>query len=146
MSKYHQGRYKPLNPQKYAGDVKNIIYRSGWEYQLMQKFDTLDSVLTWNSEGLVIPYRSPLDGKIHRYFPDFLIKVKDQKGLIKTWLLEVKPHAQTHLRSTNRNTRKFLNEVATYSTNMAKWAAAEEFCKDQGWEFQVITEKHHSFI
>lgn len=146
MGHYLQGRFKPINPKKYAGDVNNIIFRSGWEFQLMTKFDTLDSVLTWNSEGLVIPYRSPLDGRVHRYFPDFLIKVKDRAGVVKTWLLEVKPHAQTQLRETNRNTRKFLVEAATYAVNQAKWKAADEFCKDQGWTFQVITEKHHSFL
>lgn len=146
MKKYYQGRYKPENPKKYAGDVNEIIYRSGWELQLMTKFDRSDSVILWNSEGLVVPYRSPLDGEMHRYFPDFLIKVKDRGGKVKTWLIEVKPHGQTQLRSTNRNTRKFLHEAATFAVNQAKWAAAEEFCKDQGWTFQVITEKNHLFL
>jgi hypothetical protein len=112
----------------------------------MKQFDTSESVVLWNSEGIVVPYRSPLDGEVHRYFPDFLIKVKDRGGVVKTWMIEVKPHGQTQLRGTKRNTRKFLSEVATFAVNQAKWAAADEFCKDQGWTFQVITEKHHSFL
>ena len=145
MKKYYQGRYTPENPKKYAGNVNQIIYRSGWELQVMVKFDRTDSVILWNSEGLAIPYRSPLDGEVHRYFPDFLIKVREKSGAIKTYLIEVKPHAQTQLRAQKRNTRKFITEVATYAVNRAKWAAAEEFCKDQGWTFQVITEKDQSF-
>jgi hypothetical protein len=112
----------------------------------MLKFDTSESVIYWNSEGLVIPYRSPVDGRMHRYFPDFLIKVRYKDRSEKVWLIEVKPHAQTTLRSTKRNTRKFLSEAATYVVNQAKWHAAEEFCLDKGWTFQVITEKNHLFL
>ena len=112
----------------------------------MIKLDRADSVGLWNSEGLAIPYRSPLDGKIHRYFPDMTVQVRYKNGIMKTWILEVKPHAETELRTTNRKTRKFLTEVATFSTNQAKWQAAEEFCKDQGWTFQVVTEKTFNFV
>lgn len=146
MKEYHQGIYTPENPQKYAGNVKQIIYRSGWELQAMIRFDRTESVVLWNSEGLAIPYVSPLDGQQHRYFPDFLIRVRDRHGVEKTWLIEVKPFAQTQLRTPKRNTRKFLNEVAQYSINRAKWAAAQEFCKDQGWTFRVITEKDENFV
>jgi hypothetical protein len=145
MKKYYQGFYKPENPQKYAGDLKQIVYRSGWELQVMIKLDRTESVILWNSEGIAIPYLSPLDGKTHRYFPDFIVKVKDRQGVVKTHLIEIKPHSQTQLRTSNRNTRKFLSEVATFAVNQAKWKAAEAFCKDQGWEFQVITEKDNSF-
>jgi hypothetical protein len=143
---YHQGRYTPENPQKYAGNVNEIVYRSGWELQVMIKLDRTPSVVLWNSEGLAIPYLSPVDGRMHRYFPDMLIRVKDRQGKLKTYLLEIKPHAQTQLRTPKRQTKKFLTEVATYAVNKAKWEAAQEFCKDQGWEFQVITEKDHSFL
>ena len=146
MSKYYQGFYIPEHPEKYAGNVKEIVYRSGWELQTMIRFDRTPSVILWNSEGLAIPYRSPLDSKVHRYFPDFLIKVKDRTGAVKTYMIEIKPYTQTQLRTPKRQTRKFLNEVVTYSINRAKWAAAEEFCKGQGWIFQVITEKDTYFI
>lgn len=143
---YHQGRYIPENPQKYAGNINEIVYRSGWELQMMIKLDRTPSVILWNSEGLAIPYVSPLDGRVHRYFPDMLIRVKDRSGITKTHLLEIKPHAQTQLRTPKRQTKKFLTEVTTYAVNKAKWEAAQEFCKDQGWEFHIITEKDHSFL
>lgn len=142
---YHQGKYTPENPKKYAGNINDIVYRSGWELQMMIELDRNPSVILWNSEGLAIPYRSPLDGEMHRYFPDMLIKVRDKKGKEQTFLIEVKPHAQTQIRTQKRQTRKFLSEVATYAVNRAKWAAAEEFCKDQGWQFKVVTEKDHAF-
>lgn len=145
MRKYHQGWFTPTNPKKYAGNAEEIVYRSGWERQLMIKFDTTDSVILWNSEGLAIPYCSPVDGQIHRYFPDFTIKVKDKQGAVKTYLIEVKPFAETQLKPQERQTQRYLTEVATYAVNRAKWAAADAFCKDQGWEFQIVTEKDHPF-
>jgi hypothetical protein len=146
MKHYYQGRYKPENPKKYAGNVNEITYRSGWELQLMIKLDRSDSVVLWNSEGFNIPYRSPVDGKIHRYWPDFTVQIRNKSGVMKTWLLEVKPHSQTELRTVNRKTRKYITEVATFATNQAKWAAAKEFCDEQGWEFQVVTEKTFTFV
>lgn len=143
---YTKGRFVPRYPEKYAGDVNNIIYRSGWELQLMTRLDITPSVILWNSEGLAIPYLSPVDGKRHRYFPDLLIKVMGKDGKHKTYLIEIKPYSQTQLRTLKRQTRKFITEVATFAINKAKWHAAEEFCKDQGWEFRVITEKDHQFI
>lgn len=143
---YYQGKFTPRYPEKYAGDVKNIIYRSGWELQMMTRFDITPAVVLWNSEGLAIPYVSPVDGRQHRYFPDFLIKVQGKDGKSKTYLIEVKPHAQTELRTPKKQTKKFLSEVVTFATNKAKWHAAQEFCKDQGWEFRILTEKDHSFI
>ena len=111
MKKYHQGRFTPVNPKKYAGNVNDIVYRSGWERQLMIKFDTSPSVILWNSEGVVVPYRSPVDGEVHRYFVDFIIKVQSRDKTVKTWLIEVKPYAQTIPPTNRKRTRKFLNEV-----------------------------------
>ncbi len=112
----------------------------------MNKFDQHPGVILWNSEGLAIPYISPIDGQQHRYFPDFLIRVQLSSGITNTYLIEVKPHAQTELRVPKRQTRKFLNEVKTYAINNAKWYAAREFCKEQGWTFQIVTEKDYQFI
>lgn len=146
MRKYHQGFYAPENPQKYAGNAKAIVFRSGWERQLMIKFDRDPNVVLWNSEGLSIPYRSPVDGKIHHYYPDFVIQVRGKDGKDKTWLIEVKPYAQTKMPVQKKQTRRFLSEVATLAVNTAKWNAADAFCKEQGWTFQVLTEKGHSFV
>ena len=93
--KYKQGVFVPEHPEKYAGKAGDaIVYRSGWERRVMVWFDRNSSVLYWNSEGIVVPYISPLDGKQHRYFVDFIIKVKTKTGEIKTYGIEVKPSAQ----------------------------------------------------
>lgn len=139
---YVQGRFYPTNPDKYRGDPTQIIFRSSWELKLMKFFDVNRGVLWWNSEDLPIPYISPLDQRPHRYFPDFVVCVKSREGGEKTYMIEVKPHAQTQLRPPPKaQTRKYLNEVATYAVNDAKWEAAREFCLLHNWKFQVLTEK-----
>ena len=149
MAKYYQGRFKPNNPKKYMGDPTNIIYRSGWEFKLMRYLDAHPNVLEWGSEELVIPYRSPIDGRYHRYFPDFIVKQINKYGKKETILIEVKPKAQTvppdiskAKTATGKASRKYINEVKTWGVNQAKWKAAEEFCNDRGWKFQIMHEGH----
>lgn len=139
--KTYKGYYKPKNPSKYLGDPTNIVYRSSWERQCMLYFDKNDNIIKWGSEEVVIPYRSPLDNRIHRYFVDFVIKVKTTDGSNATHLIEVKPYKQTQPpQQPKRKTRRYLNEVTTYLVNEAKWKAASEYCKDRRWKFQIITE------
>jgi len=145
--KYYQGRYRPQNPEKYKGDVSNIQYRSGWELRLCSYLDKHPKVLEWSSEEVVLPYVSPIDNRIHRYFPDFLVKQLNKEGNIETILIEVKPYAQTRppdpakgKTPSGRPSRRFLNEVKTWGVNEAKWKAAEEFCRDRKWKFQKLTE------
>lgn len=139
----YSGRFKPKNPAKYVGDSSNIIYRSSWECRVMTWLDQNSDIISWASEELIIPYRSPVDGKFHRYFPDFLVKVRTKDGTVKTMILEVKPKYQTVPPiQPSRKTKKFINEVVTYGINQAKWKAASEYCLDRGWEFRVITEDH----
>lgn len=137
----YKGRFKPKNPQKYLGNPTNIIYRSLWEAKLMKYLDDHPDVLGWASEEIVIPYRSPLDGKRHRYFPDFYVK-RRVNGLVKETLIEVKPKAQTIApkKKNGRPTARFIREVRTYGVNEAKWKAASDFCKDRGWDFKIMTE------
>jgi hypothetical protein len=141
-SKYNQGRFHPQNPEKYKGDVQNIIYRSSWELKFMQWCDRNPNVIEYASEELCIPYLSPIDGRVHRYFPDFIMKVKEQSGEIKKYIIEIKPKRQTvpPVQTSKKRTKTFINEVKTYVVNEAKWKAAEEWCKDHLLEFKVITE------
>jgi hypothetical protein len=137
----YKGYYRPKNPKKYKGDAANIIYRSSWERRCMIYFDQNPNVLEWQSEEFAIPYKSPIDGRYHRYFPDFLIKVKNSRGLIETHLIEVKPYHQTQPpKQPSRKSKKFITEVRTYGINTAKWKYAQEYCADRGWKFQIITE------
>jgi hypothetical protein len=139
---FHKGKFRPKNPQKYDGDPTNIIYRSSWELRFMIWADTKPSVLKWRSEETVIPYVSPIDNKIHRYFVDFQLQVKTSSGVLKTYLIEIKPKQQTVPPAPQqRVTKKYLEEVMTWGKNEAKWKYAKEYCKDRGWEFLILTEK-----
>jgi len=107
----------------------------------MKYFDDNPNVIWWASEELSIPYRSPVDNRMHKYFPDFVAKLKVKTGLIKTVMIEVKPNAQTKMPVQKRKTKRFIQEAATYAINQEKWRAADLFCKEHGWQFQILTEK-----
>ena len=140
--KYIQGYFRPLHPEKYIGNPQNIVYRSSWELRFMKWCDESTNVIQYGSEEFFIPYRSPVDNKTHRYFPDFLIKIQEQSGEVKTYLIEIKPQRQTvQPKVPKRKTKNWLYEMKTYSVNQAKWAAAEEWCRSRGIEFKLITEK-----
>ena len=141
MRKYHQGKYKIKNRDKYLGDPDNIVYRSSWELKVLQWLDNHPDVISFSSEEIIIPYVSPADGRYHRYFPDFFVKIRSKDGTVKSMILEVKPHAQAiePVKKT-KITKRYINEVVTYGVNQAKWKAAEEYCKDRKWEFKVLTE------
>lgn len=132
----HQGKFIPKNPSKYKGNVRDIVYRSGYELKFMNWADLNQDVIEWASETVVIPYRSPLDRRIHRYFVDFYLKTVGG-----TYLIEVKPDRFTRPPEPRRKTKKYLQEVAQWGVNEAKWKSAQEFCDDRGWIFKIITEK-----
>ena len=142
----YKGKFTPKNPKKYAGDATNIIWRSTWERKVMDWLDQSESVIYWSSEELAIKYYNPVDNKIHRYFPDFIVKVKKKDGTVMTHVLEVKPEYQTKQPIRKRQTQKYINEYITYTVNVSKWKAATEFCKDRGWEFKILTEKNLGII
>jgi len=103
--------------------------------------DTNENILEWFSEEIAVPYRSPIDNKIHRYFPDFYIKVKESNGQIKKYIIEIKPKKQTiEPIPQKRKTKGYIYEVYEYVKNQAKWKAAEEWCADKGYEFKIFTE------
>jgi hypothetical protein len=143
----YKGRYKPNFPDKYKGDPTNIIYRSSWERNCMVYFDLNPKIIQWSSEEIVIPYKSPIDGKWHRYFPDFFVKIKntsktEKEYQIETILIEVKPFKETiEPKIKKRMTRQYLVEVHKWGINSAKWKAAAEYCKDRNWQFKILTEK-----
>ena len=95
FGKTYKGRLKPKNPKKYNGDAANIIYRSTWEVRVMKWLDNHPNVIWWNSEELIISYRSPVDNRMHRYFPDFIAKIRQKDGSVMTYVIEVKPMAKT---------------------------------------------------
>jgi len=138
----YKGRYRVLNPQKYRGDHSEVIYRSSWELKFMKWCDTNASVIEWGSETMIIPYKSPVDSKLHRYFVDFYIKVKSADNKITKYLVEIKPERFTKPPEVpKRQTKRFIEEVFQYGVNQAKWKSANEYCQDRGMKFLVLTEK-----
>lgn len=141
MGESFKSKYKPEYPQKYQGDPNNIICRSSWERRFCRWCDLNENILQWGSEEFYIPYISPIDNRVHKYFPDFIIKVKESTSQIKTYVIEVKPKKQTKPPTKkSRVTKSYLYEMKTYAVNEAKWKAAQEFCADRLIEFKIITE------
>lgn len=141
----YQGKFRPQNPSKYLGDPTNIVYRSHWELKLMSYLDKHPNVTNWASEEIAIPYKSPIDGRYHRYFPDFYVEQINRDNKKEKVLIEVKPKYQTvppTVQGGKNPTKRYINEVKTWGINKAKWEAAGEFCKDKGWKFQIMHEDH----
>ena len=137
----YKGKYQPTHPSKYRGDPTKIIYRSLWELKFMKYCDSNANILEWGSEEVIVPYRSPIDNRYHRYFPDFYIKVKESTGKIKRMIIEIKPQKQCiEPKVQKKKTRSYVYQVCEYAKNQAKWEAAKEFSEDRKWEFKVLTE------
>lgn len=141
----YSGKYKIKNSKKYKGNHKNIIYRSLWERKFMEYCDNHPFILEWSSEEISIPYISPTDKKIRRYFPDFVIKKINRHNQIDIIMIEIKPSKQLkkpemrNVKVSSRN--KILKECTAWEINNAKWESAKKFCDKHGWKFKIITEK-----
>ena len=95
MAESIKSKYRPSFPSKYKGDPTNIICRSSWERKFCHWCDLNESIIEWGSEEFYIPYLSPVDNRVHKYYPDFIIKLRESSGKIKTYVIEVKPKKQT---------------------------------------------------
>lgn len=142
---YLQGRYRPINPSKYRGDINRIVFRSSLELVAFKFCDMNPAVKFWSSEECVIPYRSPVDKRMHRYFMDLQIWTINKDTLQpQVTLVEIKPRDQ--LKEPRKGTKKektFMNEMMTWQVNQAKWAAARDLCASHdNWSFVIWTEDH----
>ena len=141
--KFLQGFFRPHNPGKYNGDLRNIIFRSSWELKMFRWADLNDSVIKWSSETTIIPYRNPIDGNFHRYFVDISLQYKTSNGDIKKFLIEIKPKRETlPPKPQMRKTRRYLKEVQTYLINQAKWQAADKYATERNISFMLFTEQN----
>jgi hypothetical protein len=134
MTKFAQGIYKVMNPQKYVGN-REPRYRSSWEWHFMKFCDDNDHVLQWASESVSIPYRHPLTGKMTMYVPDFLITYQGSNGRTVGELVEIKPRKQSVIED-----RQSQRDRAIVAVNYAKWDAATKWARRQGLTFRVVTE------
>jgi len=143
---YKSGKFAPRNPEKYIGDIHNIIYRSSWEFRFCTYCDTNESIVKWSSEPLAIEYFNPLDKKVHNYNVDFYLKVVREDREEQEWIVEIKPENQVKkpiyegnnmtlqkLKSYNRN-------MQIWITNQAKFKSAKEWAEKRGYRFGVIDE------
>lgn len=131
------GRFIPKNPKKYVGrSVNNIMFRSSWELYFLKWLDSNDAVLRWGSEELAIPYVSPVDNRVHRYFPDMIIMYRDNTGAVRKEIIEIKPYKESV--ETPRMTAR---DAQALQVNKAKWIAAAQWAERNGAVFRVMTEK-----
>ena len=117
-----KGKYTLLNPEKYTGNPKKIVFRSMWERKFMLYCDKTPEVLEWSSEEIVIPYY--FNEKDRNYYPDFYIKFIKEDDTVEESVIEIKPYYQR-----------------TYEQNKAKWRFAEEYCKKHNYTFKILTER-----
>ena len=138
MAKSYKGLYRPTNPKKYVGDPNRIVYRSLLERRFMLYCDRTPEIIAWASEEIAIKYYNPLDKRVHRYFPDFIVKTdKDKK-----YIIEIKPYKQTlKPKVPSKKTKSFLRESFEYIKNISKWQAAKVYAEEKGYEFKIMTEK-----
>jgi len=134
--KTYKGKYKVKNPKKYDGDHTKVIYRSMWERFAFKWCENNTDIKSWSSEETVIPYISAVDNKYHRYFVDLKLNMKDGRVI----LVEIKPDKQTKPPKGKKRTKRFISESLEYVKNQCKWQAANEYCLDRGWHFQIWTE------
>lgn len=140
--KWEQGRFVPKHPQKYIGNPNGIIYRSSWEKKFSQWCDTTPSVVRWGSEEIVIPYQSPKDGRMHRYFVDYVVWTMTPDGL-KKFLVEIKPSAECSMPKPPKRRslyESYRRKLETFAVNREKWKYAREWCRQHGYGFLILTE------
>jgi hypothetical protein len=144
-NKWNQGIYEPINKDKYKGSYP-IVYRSGWEKRVFYFLDTHPAIIEWGSESVVIPYKSSIDGQMHRYFVDVNFIVNDKDGNQKRYIIEIKPYEQTippkpPKRKTQKAIQRYNQALLTYQKNLDKWKAAKEWADKRGYIFDIWTEK-----
>ena len=143
---FKSGRYIPKYPEKYLGDVNNIIFRSSWELSAFKFLDRNTNFLKWGSEIIPIKYFKPIitpsgpSVRVATYYPDLFVIYKDRNGNIIKELIEIKPFKQTKPSKSKKFNRK-LEENYIFSVNSAKWNAAHAWCKKYNVKFSIVTEK-----
>lgn len=142
---YLQGKYIPINPKKYRGDVNKIVFRSSMELVAFKFCDTNPAIVYWSSEETVIPYISPVDGRAHRYFMDLKVWThREDTEELQITLIEIKPKDQVKEPRKTKTMKEstFNNAMRTWLVNQAKWTATKEHCAKAGWKFIIWTEEH----
>lgn len=143
---FKQGFYVPENKEKFLGhlDKRGVPYRSSLELKFMKMLDKAREVKKWTYEhpDTKIAYFDPVLQKNRTYFPDFWVQCS-VRGVIKTFLVEVKPYSQTKIpvKSENKSKKTYSRELQTNVNVEVKRRSAEKFCAQRGWKYLFVTEK-----
>lgn len=140
-----QGYFRPVNQEKYIGDIRSIIFRSSWEFRFLKWLDSSPTVVAYSSEPIGINYYNPLDKRGHVYYVDFFMMTRDSNGVEQKFLIEVKPDKYTKPpstpeRMTDKQTANYVYAAKQYIINQAKFQAAKDFALQRGMKFGIITE------
>ncbi len=161
---YLHEKYQLNYPDKYMGNPKLIIYRSGWELAFCRWCDSSPSIIRWSSEPVRIPYydrvskleeckklgldpNNPRNWITKFYNTDFWIQVKKADETIEKWFVEIKPQyklgkpKQPEKNDPIRVIKRYNNAVKEYLINEAKFAAIGEWAKKNGAFFYIFTEE-----
>lgn len=108
------------NPKK---SVKKVYYRSLFELNAFLHMEASNEIVSYVVEPYRIEYE--FEGKIRNYVIDCEVEYKDGRKV----LIEFKPSC-----------------YLGYTKNEAKFEAARSFASGRGLEFEIWTEKSHSFL
>jgi len=138
---FQQGIYKPINESKYVG-VAHPKYRSSYELKFFRWCDNNVNVMKWGSESISIPYISPVDNRVHHYYPDNIVQIKEGESLV-TYIIEIKPSKQVAPPQVKnrKSAERVLFEQVQYAVNTAKWEAARQWCEKMKFKFLILTEQ-----
>lgn len=137
-TKFHQGIFKPQNPNKYIG-FQPPFFRSSIEAKFMKFCDDNPNVIRWSSETITVPYFDKVKKKARTYYVDNYVEIMEG-NVLKKYLVELKDHKETKKPVSKSGKKKttLLYEQATWTTNCCKWKAAHEFSKQKGFEFLLL--------
>ncbi|MFA5025073.1 MAG: TnsA endonuclease N-terminal domain-containing protein [Candidatus Shapirobacteria bacterium] len=131
--------FVPKNLDKFVGT--HAVCRSSWERKFCEYCDKTSSIILWSSESIRILYYDVVKKKSRSYYPDFMVRIKTKDGNINNYIIEIKPEKECKVPARKKNDSYYLKEWVTYTRNLAKWKAADEYCKKNGIEFKILTEK-----
>lgn len=126
----------------YNESMGTIEYKSSLELRAFMFCDTNEKIEKFSVEPFAIQYLKPTTQKVHRYFPDMLIKFKSGHQ----FLVEIKSSSETippiaPKKQSVKGLRNYKKAIQTYAINRAKWKAAKEFCEEREIKFIFLTEK-----
>lgn len=152
------GKYTVKNKAKYFG-AKNPVYKSEWELKVFTMMDHNPYIIKWGYECMEVPYAHPFKCKFTLYYPDIYCHVKDIDGNSQQFLIEIKPAKMCVLptkpkvpvtskgidgKRYKNALRRYQNDVADYTVNMAKWAAAQQWCLRHKVRWLILSDANSS--